>query len=137
MTKRCKEDFERLELEQIDESDFTDSELEVSGRLFGWKKEIDDQVRKAIHKEKWGLEDNLSKSKLNRPTFYPPLVIRSKSGYGKSILFGKILAELIDAKYSTEQVWLASLQSYCLFSTQGSSSDNFGRSNLPRNGWFS
>lgn len=104
MTKRCKEDFERLELEQIDESDFTDSELEVSGRLFGWKKEIDDQVRKAIQKEKWGLEDNLSKSKLNRPTFYPPLVIRSKSGYGKSILFGKILAELIDAKYSTEQV---------------------------------
>ena len=56
---------------------------------------------KEIDKEKWILEANLSKSKHVRPSFYPPLVIRSKSGYGKSII-GKILAELIDAKFAPE-----------------------------------
>ncbi|DAC18257.1 MAG TPA: hypothetical protein D7I06_02000, partial [Candidatus Poseidoniales archaeon] len=103
MTKRCKDDFELRKLEQIEESDyFTDGELDVSGRLFKWVSEIDDSVRKAIDKEKWIMEENLSKSRHSRPTFYPPLVIRSKSGYGKSILFGKILAELIDAKFAPE-----------------------------------
>ena len=103
MTKRCKDDFELRKLGQIEESDyFTDGELDVSGRLFGWVSEIDDKVRKAIDKEKWIMEENLSKSKHLLPSFYPPLVIRSKSGYGKSILFGKILAELIDAKFAPE-----------------------------------
>ena len=32
--------------------------------------------------------------------FYPPIAIRAKSGYGKSMLFGKIIAELIDAKFT-------------------------------------
>ena len=71
MTRRCKDEFIRGELEQIKESDsFSDDELDVSGRLFDWVMEIDDQVRKAIDKEKWIMEENLSKSKHLLPTFY-------------------------------------------------------------------
>ena len=89
MTKSCKDDFELRKLGQIEESDyFTDGKLDVSTKNFGCGKEIDDKVRKAIDKEKWIMEENLSKSRKNLlPSFYPPLVIRSKSGYGKSILF--------------------------------------------------
>ena len=103
MTERCKDDYGQIrrDLKKTEDSDFTSSELEVSGRLFPWKKEIDDQVRKEIDKKKWVLENNLSESRQRHPTFYPPLVIRSKSGFGKSILIGKIISELVDVKFSS------------------------------------
>jgi hypothetical protein len=92
MTERCRDsNFTGNESE-----DFGSEELSVSGKILQWERQLDEQVKGAIAKEIWKEEKVNGESSY----FYPPMVIRAKSGFGKSVLIGKLMAELIDAKYS-------------------------------------
>ena len=92
MTERCR----GSNLAGNESEDFGPEELSVSGRILEWERKLDLQVRDKLGKEIWKEEKVNGESSY----FYPPMVIRAKSGFGKSVLIGKLMAELIDAKYS-------------------------------------
>lgn len=80
LTNRCKRG----------EGDFTDREKSVSEKILGWRHNLDNEIRRDLAH----LEQRRTKEE---GYFFPPLVVRAKSGLGKSILLGKVMAELIDA----------------------------------------
>ena len=80
LTNRCKRG----------EEDFTDREKSVSEKILGWRHNLDTEIRRDLV--------NLNQRRTKEEGyFFPPLVVRAKSGLGKSILLGKVMAELIDA----------------------------------------
>ena len=106
MTQRCNEAHSRR-LKNPNkpplDTDFSDIELDLSGKLLPWTLDLPNLVREEITPETWTLEQISAQSKESRLSFYPPIVIRSKSGHGKSMLLGKVVAELLDAKYSEKE----------------------------------
>ena len=88
MTNRCRNALRHIESEE----QFTRDEIEVSRKILEWERGLDGQVKDIIRHESWKKQKAGKKS-----WFYPPVVIRAKAGTGKSILVGKIMAELIDA----------------------------------------
>ena len=94
MTNRCRNTQRHIESEE----QFTRDEKEVSRKILEWERGLDGQVKDIIQHESW------KKQKAGkRSWFYPPVVIRAKAGTGKSILVGKIMAELIDAGVDKNQ----------------------------------
>jgi len=81
LTTRCKKG----------DSGFTQREKDVSGKILGWTHKLDSIIRRDLK----NLKEKRTKTK--GKSFFPPLVVRAKSGWGKSILLGKVIAELIDA----------------------------------------
>ena len=98
MTGRCKKD----DANNAQDSPFTESEMDVSRKLLKWQRNLDIKLGKALSQKNWGLEsiELEFREEAGAAMFYPPIAIRAKSGYGKSMLFGKLIAELIDAKFT-------------------------------------
>jgi len=71
-------------------SGFTQREKDVSEKILGWLHKLDLIILRDLKK----LDQKRTKQ---GNSFFPPLVVRAKSGWGKSILLGKVIAELIDA----------------------------------------
>jgi hypothetical protein len=96
LTDKCKNSSD-------EDKSFDVREKKVSKSIFGWKKGLDEVVAKKIQqmyeKPTWTSDGNI----------YPPFVIRAQSGFGKSILLGKLVAELISAKHnsadSEDTIW--------------------------------
>ena len=82
MTDRCRNSAEN-------DTKFTPIEKLVSKKILPWKKELDDQVRGSLS----------NFIRINNNKIFPPIVLRARSGLGKSILVGKIIAELISTKF--------------------------------------
>ena len=62
----------------------------VSEKILGWRHNLDTEIRRDLL--------NLTQRRTKEEeSVFPPLVVRAKSGLGKSILLGKVMAELIDA----------------------------------------
>ena len=79
---------------------YSSSESNVSKRILNWRANLPETIRKLI----LGIELELDLK--SDEGFYPPLVIRAKSGLGKSVLMGKVIAELIDASFNnSESEW--------------------------------
>lgn len=98
MTERCKKDTTN----NVQDSQFTESEMDVSIKLLRWIRNLDVKLCEALSPKNWvqeriGLE---FREEAGAAMFYPPIAIRAKSGYGKSMLFGKLIAELVDAKFT-------------------------------------
>ena len=74
------------------EEQFCD-EREVSRKILEWQRRIG-WTSKRYYPTRVVEE---AEKQAKRSWFYPPIVIRAKAGTGKSILVGKIMAELIDA----------------------------------------
>jgi hypothetical protein len=96
LTDKCKNSSD-------EDKSFDVRERKVSKSIYRWKKGLDQIVAKEIQMmyetRTWTRDGNI----------YPPFVIRAQSGFGKSILLGKIVAELISAKHTTaeseETIW--------------------------------
>ena len=92
--------------------------MDVSIKLLRWKRNLDVKLSEALSPKNWvqeriGLE---FREEAGAAMFYPPIAIRAKSGYGKSMLFGKIIAELIDAKFTRndENEWQCTIELFTL-----------------------
>ena len=74
-----------------DEIKYSNREKRVSKTIFGWRNGLDkvlcDEIKKII-----------KPIETSDGTINSPLVVRAQSGFGKSILIGKIVAELISAR---------------------------------------
>lgn len=80
LTNRCKRE----------PSTFTQREKDVSDKILGWQYNLDSEIRNDLIK----LDQKRTK---DNQYFFPPLVVRAKSGLGKSVLLGKVMSELIDS----------------------------------------
>ena len=80
LTTRCKRE----------PSTFTQREKDVSDKILGWQYNLDSEIRNDLIK----LDQKRTK---DNQYFFPPLVVRAKSGLGKSVLLGKVMSELIDS----------------------------------------
>ena len=99
MTDSCKSSSKLTPKKVRDEGIYSATEIQVSKQILDWKSRIDTSVRDEIT----NLDTELNEEGTN---FMPPLVIRAKSGVGKSILIGKIVAELIDARFcNPDSLW--------------------------------
>ncbi|DAC14551.1 MAG TPA: hypothetical protein D7I06_08755, partial [Candidatus Poseidoniales archaeon] len=58
--------------------------------ILGWQYNLDSEIRNDLIK----LDQKRTK---DNQYFFPPLVVRAKSGLGKSVLLGKVMSELIDS----------------------------------------
>ena len=76
LTTRCKKG----------DSGFTQREKDVSGKILGWTHKLDSIIRRDLK----NLKEKRTKTK--GKSFFPPLVVRAKSGWGKSILLGKVIS---------------------------------------------
>jgi len=83
MTDSCKESTHETKTE------FEPREIEVSNRILGWESTLDREVVNELNKLMDGINTN-----------NPAVVIRAASGLGKSILLGKVVAELIHSKHN-------------------------------------
>ena len=93
LTARCKEASKDIQ----GDHPFTKSEMRVSEKILPWVARLDIRFRDQINELKQ--ERYSKKGAYEGKSYFPPLVIRAKSGFGKSILLGKVVAELIDSKF--------------------------------------
>ena len=82
-------------------SNYQHREVSVSGKIFDWQEALDNQIRELLLEFKEPIQAK------NGEKVIKPLVIRARSGFGKSVLLGKIVAELINAKHNlkSDTVW--------------------------------
>ena len=82
-------------------SDYQHREVSVSGKIFDWQEALDNQIRELLLEFKEPIQSK------NGEKVIKPLVIRARSGFGKSVLLGKVVAELINAKHNLkgDTVW--------------------------------
>ena len=92
LTARCKAASKEIQTDY----EFTKSEIRVSEKILPWEAMLDIRFRDLINELK---QERYTKGEHEGKPYFPPLVIRAKSGFGKSILLGKVVAELIDSKF--------------------------------------
>ena len=92
LTARCKVASKDIQTDY----QFTKSEIRVSEKILPWEAMLDIRFRDQINELK---QERYTKGEYEGKPYFPPLVIRAKSGFGKSILLGKVVAELIDSKF--------------------------------------
>jgi len=82
------------------QSKYSPREKNLSKRIFGWRGGLDVQITELLEKSRKPIK--LSSGDI----FWKPIVIRALSGLGKSILIGKVIAELINSnENSLDNEW--------------------------------
>lgn len=85
MTDQC-----RLAAKETNKvTSFSSRELKLAGKLLPWAESIDSKILESIHKNEIFYDDN------QEIEYQIPLVVRALSGKGKTMLFAKIVAQMI------------------------------------------